>query len=236
MSTHLGRPKLPQYQSAFPAALGGETYGAGAIVKPPPSYPGMRIGLMGGSFNPPHAGHRHISVEALKRMRLNQVWWIVTPGNPLKSTGELADITMREAEAKALAAHPRIIVTTFEAALPSAYTRETLAFLQRRAPGVRFVWIMGGDNLATFHRWRGWSSIMETMPIAVFDRPGDRYRAMASVAATSYDFARTPERCALTLPIRQAPAWTYFSQPLRAISSTQLRNAAGAQVFPAREP
>ncbi len=196
----------------------------------------MRIGLMGGSFNPPHEGHRHISVEALKRMQLTQVWWIITPGNPLKSTGELASFEAREAAARAMAMHPSIIVTSFEAALPSAYTRETLAFLQRRAPGVRFVWIMGGDNLATFHKWRGWRSIMETMPIAVFDRPRFRYGAMASVAATSYDFARAPERYAATLPLKQAPAWTYFAQPLRAISSTQLRKADSAPPFRSREP
>ncbi|MBC8050608.1 MAG: nicotinate-nucleotide adenylyltransferase [Chitinophagales bacterium] len=196
----------------------------------------MRIGLMGGSFNPPHAGHRHISVEALKRMRLDQVWWIVTPGNPLKSTGELAGFGERMAAAKGLAAHPRIVVTGFEAELPSAYTRETLAFLRRRMPSVRFVWIMGGDNLAGFHRWRGWRSIIEAMPIAVFDRPGFRYNALASVAAISYDFARTPEFLATALPMKTAPVWTYFSQPLREISSTQLRKAKRGALLAAPKP
>ncbi|MDZ4790493.1 MAG: nicotinate-nucleotide adenylyltransferase [Hyphomicrobiales bacterium] len=202
-----------------------------AVVKPPPCYPGMRIGLMGGSFNPPHAGHRHISIEALKRMQLDCVWWIVTPGNPLKSAGELVAFDERMATAKALVDHPRIIVTAFEAALPSAYTSETLAFLRRRIPGVRFVWIMGGDNLAGFHRWRGWRTVMETMPIAVFDRPGFRYRALASVTARAYDFAMARECSAAGLPLKKAPVWTYFSQPLREISSTQLRQAKARSTF-----
>jgi len=193
---------------------------------PPPAYPGMRIGLLGGSFNPPHPGHRHIAETALRRLDLDQVWLIVTPGNPIKDHGELTALSQRLAATRATVSHPRILATGFEAALPSAYTARTLAFLRRRFPGVCFVWIMGGDNLASFHRWQEWSAIMRMMPVAVLDRPGFRYRAMAGRAARTFDFAQVDETAAPTLAAMHAPAWVYLTIPLANISSTELRQQA----------
>jgi len=191
---------------------------------PPPAYPGMRVGLLGGSFNPPHPGHRHIAEIALHRLGLDQVWLIVTPGNPIKDHGELAALSQRLAATRETVAHPRIVVTGFEATLSSAYTARTLAFLRRRFPGVHFVWIMGGDNLAGFHRWQEWAEIMRMMPIAVLDRPGFRFRAMASRAAQVFAHARTSETQSGALALMQPPAWSYLTIPLADISSTQLRS------------
>ncbi|MDX2263509.1 MAG: nicotinate-nucleotide adenylyltransferase [Hyphomicrobiales bacterium] len=193
------------------------------MTQPPPAYPRMRIGLMGGTFNPAHDGHRHIAVEALKRLRLHQVWWIVTPQNPLKSAGAASNFNARLASARAAARHPRIVVTAFEASLSSTYTLETLSFLRRRAPGARFVWIMGADNLAGFHRWRGWRALMRLMPIAVFDRPGWRRRALSSPAAVAFRSAQAAESRAAALPGSAPPRWVFVSQPPIAISSTALR-------------
>ncbi|HZV20147.1 MAG TPA: nicotinate-nucleotide adenylyltransferase, partial [Hyphomicrobiales bacterium] len=127
-----------------------------ADLRPPHAEIGMRIGLLGGSFNPPHAAHRQISLTALKRLGLDQVWWLVTPGNPLKDHGDLAPLAERVALCRVLARHARIRVTAFEAAIGTAYTACTLRYLRRRFPGVRFVWLMGADNLASFHRWNEW--------------------------------------------------------------------------------
>ena len=191
---------------------------------PPPAYPGMRIGLLGGSFNPPHPGHRHIAEIALQRLGLDQVWLIVTPGNPIKDHGELAALSQRLAATRETVAHPRLVVTGFEAAMPTAYTAQTLAFLHRRFPGVHFVWIMGGDNLAGFHRWQEWTGIMRMMPITVLDRPGFRFRAMASRAAHVFAHARVSEAQSGALALMQPPAWSYLTIPLADISSTQLRS------------
>ena len=193
--------------------------------KPPLALPGMRIGLLGGSFNPAHEGHRHISLAALERLGIDRLWWIVTPGNPLKSKGELAALAERIARARDVAADPRIVVTGFEAALPNAYTAETLAFLRRRLPAVRFVWVMGGDNLAQIHRWRRWREIFHLMPVAVMDRPGARQNALASPAAHLFARARLAEADAHALPLMQPPAWAYLTIPLSAASSTKLRGA-----------
>lgn len=196
---------------------------------PPPAYPGMRIGLLGGSFNPPHPGHRHIAETALRRLGLDKVWLVVTPGNPIKERDNLAGLSERLRATEATAAHPRIAVTGFEAALPTAYTAQTLAFLHRRFPGVRFVWIMGGDNLAGFHRWQEWRAIMQSLPVAVLDRPGFRFRAMASPAARAFAWARVDETRAPMLADMPPPAWTYLSIPLADISSTQLRRQVGSK-------
>jgi len=190
---------------------------------PPPAYPQMRVGLLGGSFNPPHPGHRHIAETALRRLGLDKVWLIVTPGNPIKQHEDLGELSQRLAETRRMIAHPDIAVTGFEAALPTAYTARTLDFLRRRFPGVRFVWIMGGDNLAGFHHWQEWRGIMRTMPIAVLDRPGYRFPAMASPAARAFAHARVDETQAAALPLMRPPAWTYLTIPLAEISSTQLR-------------
>jgi nicotinate-nucleotide adenylyltransferase len=185
----------------------------------------MRIGLLGGSFNPPHAAHRLISVNAMKRLKLDRIWWLVTPGNPLKSHAELADLRQRLALAEAAARHPRIAVTGFEAQLPSAYTARTLKILKRRRPGVCFVWLMGADNLAGFHLWRDWRRILEIVPVAVADRPGWRNRALNSPAARALASFRLDEQDAAALPCAPAPAWVYLSGPLSPLSSTALRKA-----------
>jgi len=194
-----------------------------AALGPPPAYSTMRIGLLGGSFNPPHPGHRHIAQTALRRLALDRVWLMVTPGNPIKDHGELAELSQRLSETRAMVAHPRITATGFEAALPTAYTAGTLAYLRRRFPGVRFVWIMGGDNLVSFHHWQDWRCIMRTMPVAVLDRPGFRFHAMKSPAANTFNRARVDERQGPSLALLRPPAWAYLTYPLVDISSTQLR-------------
>lgn len=202
------------------------------FVTLPPTAPGMRIGLLGGSFNPAHEGHRHVSLEAMARLDLTQVWWLVSPGNPLKSHAGLAAQDARLAAAAKIAYHPRITVTGLESALGTPFTAETLDFLITRAPNVRFVWLMGADNLASFHRWREWRGIMQTVPVAVFDRPGWRYRALASRAATAFAAARLPEAESRNLAGRQTPAWCFLSIPLSPLSSTALR----ARKIPAIPP
>src|SRR5579863_5785314 len=144
---------------------------------------GQKIGLLGGSFNPPHDGHHLITRIALTRLRLDRVWWMATPGNPFKSLDELAALDERLAKARALVGDPRVAVTGFEAAIGSRYTCDSVAYLRVRAPGVKFVWLMGADNLRQFHLWRRWHVIAETMPIAVIDRPGSTLKALSSPAA-----------------------------------------------------
>ncbi|MCL4764655.1 MAG: nicotinate-nucleotide adenylyltransferase [Hyphomicrobiaceae bacterium] len=194
-------------------------------VRTPLVVPGLRVGVMGGSFNPPHSGHVLISHTALRRLDLDQLWWVVTPGNPLKETGDLPPQEDRIAACRAMTTDARIKVTGFEADLGTPYTAATLAFLVRRHRGVRFVWIMGADNLAGFHRWQHWREIMRTMPVAVVDRPGWRHRAMASKAALAYRRAYVPERRAADLPELSPPAWTLLTGPLSPLSSTALRAA-----------
>lgn len=194
-----------------------------ADIRPPPSAPGMRIGLLGGSYNPPHAGHRLISLTVLKRLRLDQVWWLVTPGNPLKNPDELAPLAHRLELCRDVSCDNRIKVTALEAALDTAYTAATLSFLRSRFSNVHFVWTMGADNLATFHRWNEWRHIMQTMPIAVVDRPDWRYRALSSPAAYRFGRARLSDQAALLLPSLAPPAWVYLSGPLSELSSTALR-------------
>lgn len=196
------------------------------IVKTPLVAPGQRVGVMGGSFNPPHEGHRIVAETALKRLGLDQLWWLVTPGNPLKQNSALPSQAARMAAAGKLALGPKMKVTGFEADLGSPYTAATLAYLARRYPDVRFVWVMGADNLATFHRWQKWQGIMESVPIAVVDRPGFRLKALSGPAAQRYASARFDERDAAFLPGAPAPAWTFLTTRLSGQSSTQLRAAA----------
>jgi nicotinate-nucleotide adenylyltransferase len=196
----------------------------GSVKAAPPAVrPGQRIGLLGGSFNPPHAGHALISRIALTRLGLDQVWWIVTPGNPLKSRAELAPLAERVVASRAVARHPRIRATAFEQHLPATFTAVTLAFLKRRARGVHFVWLMGADNLANFDRWQHWREIAAMMPIAVIDRPGWRLRAVASRAGRALAPYRIPECRARLLPGMHPPAWVFLTGPLSPLSSTELR-------------
>jgi nicotinate-nucleotide adenylyltransferase len=187
----------------------------------------MRIGLLGGSFNPAHAGHLHISRVALSRLGLDQVWWLVSPGNPLKNVSKLPDLAARVAAAREVAHHPRIVVTGFEDALGSGYSVDTIRFLQRRYPQVHFVWLMGADNLAAFHRWRAWEESFRRVPIAVLDRPGFRLKARASKAAQRFASAARDESDAAGLALMRPPAWTLLTIPLSELSSTGLRAKPG---------
>ena len=195
----------------------------GHIKDLPPSAPGQSIGLLGGSFNPPHSAHRQISEIVLKRLGLDQVWWLVTPGNPMKARADLAPLAERLVLCRAMAKNPRIEVTAFERELPAPYTAATLAFLKRRSPLVRFVWIMGADNLALFHRWRRWREILTMVPVVVVDRPGWRLKAFASKAAKAFASSRVPETRARGLATMPPPAWTFLTGPLSHVSSTDLR-------------
>ena len=183
----------------------------------------MRIGLLGGSFNPPHAAHRLISLIAMKRLGLDRVWWLVTPGNPLKDNSALPGSMARKALAQSVAAHPRIDVTLIEDAIGTRFTFDTLHWLKTRHPGVHFVWLMGADNLAGFHRWARWKEIATMMPIAVFDRPGSTLAAARSPAALALSAYRAPEYRAKTLALQRKPSWIFFHGRRSNLSSTQLR-------------
>jgi len=200
------------------------------VIRLPPAAAGMRIGLFGGSFNPPHAGHLHVGRMALRRLGLDRLWWLVTPGNPLKELAGLPTLPERMAMARKMARDPRIVVTGFEAALPAPYTIETIRLLQRRLPGVRFVWIMGADGLASFHRWQAWGEIAARVPIAVIDRPGMTLKAPLSKAARVLAPARVPEGAARTLAGRQAPAWVFLHGRRSPLSSTALRARGQSEV------
>jgi nicotinate-nucleotide adenylyltransferase len=189
---------------------------------------GMQVGLFGGSFNPPHAGHELVADIALRRLSLDQLWWIVTPGNPLKSTRELTPLAERIRLSQKVAHDPRIKVTAFEAAYHVRYTADTLALVHAKNPGVDFVWIMGADSLRDFHRWERWRQIMLTFPIAVIDRPGATLSFLSSVAAKTFDYARVDERDAPRLARMKAPAWTFIHGPRSVLSSTAIRNGTTA--------
>ena len=186
---------------------------------------GMQVGLFGGSFNPPHAGHALVCEIALRRLALDQIWWIVTPGNPLKSGRELAPLADRIARSRKLARDPRIKVTAFEARHRVRYTADTLALVKARNPGVDFVWIMGADNLRDFHLWQRWREIARTVPIAVIDRPGATLAFLSSKMAQTFSRSRVDESDAATLARTRPPAWTFIHGPRSSLSSTAIRSA-----------
>lgn len=196
----------------------------GAPVRLPSHSPDMRIGLLGGSFNPPHEGHRLASRIALRALSLHRLWWLVSPGNPLKDARELAPMPARLAAARALADDPRIVVTDIEASIGTRYTHATLAFLTRHCPGVRFVWIMGADNLAGFHRWQRWRDIARLTPMAVIDRPGSTLKAAHTRAAILFARDRLGESESRLLANRRPPALVFLHGPRSNQSSTALRN------------
>jgi nicotinate-nucleotide adenylyltransferase len=199
----------------------------------PPHAPGRRIGLLGGSFNPPHRAHRDISLFAMKRLALDRVWWLVTPGNPLKSTNGLPPLAERVAAARALAGHPRIAVTDFEAAIGTRYTFDMLLWLTHHRGDARFVCIMGADNLQDFHRWRNWRRIAAVVPIAVVDRFGASLAAPAAPAAQALARCRLPESEAARLPLCDPPAWTFLHGLKSPLSSSRIRAAEVESVNPA---
>lgn len=187
---------------------------------------GQVIGLFGGSFDPPHEGHVHVSREALKRFGLDRVWWLVSPGNPLKSRGP-APLDRRLAAANDLIRHPRVEATDIEALIGTRFTAATLAELIRLYPGVRFVWLMGADNLTQFHHWQHWDWIMEHVPIGVLARPGQRISARTSVAAQRFRDARLPASAARLLGRAEAPAWCFLNVPMLDVSSSAIRARGG---------
>jgi nicotinate-nucleotide adenylyltransferase len=197
------------------------------ITELPPSAPGMRIGLFGGSFNPIHEGHLLVIDETLRRLRLDQLWVMVTPGNPLKDNSGLPPIQDRVRAARAAIEDPRIRVTGFEAARGFSYSWQTVDWLHRTLPGRRFVWIMGADSLADFHRWQRWRDIADRVPIAVYVRPGSGRRALASRAAAVLDHAQWDETDAAALAGARAPAWIYLQGRQSALSSSAIRARQG---------
>lgn len=184
---------------------------------------GMTIGLFGGSFNPPHEGHTLVADIALRRLGLHQLWWLVTPGNPLKSGNGLPPLSTRLAMSENLARDPRIRVTALEKSLGTAFTARTITHIVKRHPAVHFVWIMGADNLAGFHRWQQWRTIARTVPIAVIDRPGSTLSYLSSKTARTFERFRVNETDARALPFMRPPAWTFIHGPRSELSSTALR-------------
>jgi len=187
--------------------------------------PARKVGLMGGSFNPAHGGHRFIALSAMAALGLDEVWWLVSPGNPLKSEAEMAPLAARFSSARRQARRSRIRPTVIESLLGTRYTIDTLRAIRRRYPHLDFIWIMGGDNLGQFHQWRRWRDIARTMAIAVVTRPGYDGQAHGTVAMA---WLRRYVR-----PARQAKTWTQWRKPalvqLRfrpdASSATQTRRA-----------
>ena len=193
------------------------------ITEIPPSAPGMRIGLFGGSFNPMHDGHRLVMEETLRRLELHALWVLVTPGNPLKDNSDLPPLEHRVRAARAFVTDPRVRVTGFEAARGFSYSWQTIDFLTTTMPDRRFVWIMGADSLADFHRWQRWRDMAAKIPIAVYVRPGAARRALASRAAATLDYAQLDETDAALLARCQAPAWIYLQGRQSTLSSSAIR-------------
>lgn len=204
-----------------PSLIGAAHHGG--YAKLPRHAPGMRIGLFGGTFNPPHAGHRLASVIALKRLQLDAIWWLVTPGNPLKENSGLPPLNVRMAAARRVADHPRIVVTRLEADIGTRYTFDTVDYLRRRCAGVRFVWIMGADNLRSFHRWQRWRDIAHLVPIAVIDRPRSTLKGAHSRTANYLAPWRLDEADGPLLATRGAPGFIFLHGPRSDLSSTDLR-------------
>ena len=190
--------------------------------------PGMKIGLFGGSFNPAHEGHKHVADTARMRLGLDRILWLVSPQNPLKSHKDTAPLRERIAQVRPFIG-PNDVISDFETQIRATYTLDTIRALKTRYPGVHFVWIMGGDSLASFHRWRGWVQIMHMVPIAVVSRPGTLMNARFSPAAKRFAHFRRPERAGHVLPLLPAPAWSYLKGPLHGHSSTAIRAQRSGQ-------
>lgn len=183
----------------------------------------ITVGLLGGSFNPAHDGHVYISEIALKKLGLDQVWWLVSPQNPLKPKKGMAALEDRIRSARNIVKHPQIHITALETQLGTRYTADTLKALRRRYPNIRFVWIMGADNLENFHRWKDWAQIFASTGLAVFHRPSYALRALSSKAVQRFKKYRHVDRQAPVLKCKKAPAWVFL--PIRGmnISATDIR-------------
>ena len=192
---------------------------------------GLRIGLLGGSFNPAHKGHVHLSQTALDRLGLDEVWWMVSPQNPLKSTDGMAPFAERVASARKFAAsESRIVVSEIERDMGTRYTVDTLRALRGRFPDTRFVFLLGADNFIQLPKWRGWSTILRTVPIAIFPRPSYSYRALTGRAAKRFARFRVPEVRAYRLAERRAPAWVFVGMAPDATSATRIRQRQGSRL------
>ena len=190
--------------------------------------PGMRVGLFGGSFNPAHEGHAHVAATAIERLRLDRLIWLVSPQNPLKSAHQTAPLAERMAGVAAFTGR-REIVSDLETRLGVIYTIDTVRVLKARCPGVQFIWIMGSDNLAGFHRWRGWTDLLRAVPVAVISRPGALLQSRLGPAARRFPHARLPSRQGPVLARATAPAWMFLRGPLHKASSTAIRAQKGMQ-------
>lgn len=193
------------------------------MIKLPPYGHGQRIGLFGGSFNPAHNGHRMVALYALKRLKLDWVWWLVSPQNPLKDTKETGEYSARLSYAQKIAHHPRFSITDLEHQIHARNTDQTLLALGTALKSAHFVWIMGADSFKDLDRWKNWARIANTLPIAILARPGYSMRALGGQAANRYAWARLPNEKAGLLASRKPPAWVFISMPLRKESSTAIR-------------
>lgn len=181
------------------------------------------VGLFGGSFNPPHEGHLLVAKSAIRRLCLNQLWWMVTPGNPLKDCTKLPSLHERMQLSVELIHNPKIRVTGFEHVMGCTTSVETVFHILARYSGVYFVWVIGADSLAIFHHWHRWRDLVSMLPIAVVDRPFSRFSALSSPMARAYRCFRLDERESRLLPFMKPPAWTYLHGSLSFQSSTKLR-------------
>ncbi len=191
-----------------------------------------KIGLLGGSFNPAHAGHLHLSRQAYKHLGLDEVWWLVSPQNPLKSAEQMADYETRLASAQRFCATQTWLkICEIEQLLGLNYTIDTLSALMHHCPQHQFVWLMGSDNLAQFHRWHQWRKILNSLPICVIDRAPHAHHALRSPAALAYKSQRIKQRDARQLAGASAPCWVYLFVPRHEESATRLRNLFGKNAF-----
>lgn len=192
-------------------------------VRLPVAPPGASIGLFGGSFDPPHQGHVMVSDRAIRLLNLDRLWWLVSPGNPLKTAAPASRLAQRIATARRLVTDPRVTVTGLEGDLGTRYTVDLVRFLTRRFRKTRFVWVMGADGLAQLHRWRDWRDLANLIPIAVIDRPGGTFAPIASPAARALARHRIRERDAGRLALTNPPAWVFLHGPRLPVSSTEIR-------------
>jgi len=190
----------------------------------PPHGKGQAIGVFGGTFNPPHAGHRQASLFALRRLGLDQLWWMVTPGNPLKKNGSLPSLWARMQAAAEIAAHPRIAISGAEAMFRTRYTADLIQILRERDPSTRFVWIMGSDSLTDFHRWENWQRLAASVPIAVVNRPRSLAAPLSARTAEALGRYRIDADDSATLPNCRPPAWVFLIGPRISASSTAIRS------------
>lgn len=192
-------------------------------------FEGKRIGLLGGSFNPAHKGHLHISRGALTLLNLDEVWWVVSPQNPLKDTKEMEDFNVRKISAEAIVDDPRIVVTDIEVELGTIFTVDTLEAIQKKFPENRFVWLMGADNLRQISKWKGWRQIFRLVPIAIFPRPSYSRRALAGKASRRFESFRVRSNRAPRLVNMRPPAWVFLHTQPDTTSATRLRAKSGGK-------